>query len=326
MAEIINRSSMSGRFTPELVNTLINNVKGASVLAQLSQQTPIPFNGMKEYTFNMDDEVDIVAESGKKSRAGISFAPRTIIPLKVEYGARLSNEFMWAAEDEQIDILAKFSEGFARKVAKGIDLMAFHGVNPRTGNPAALIGDNCLDKGISQIVTVTPATTATADAQMEAAIALVQANEEDVTGAAFSPAFRASLAALTDSDGRKVYPELAWGSAPGSINGLPVHVSSNVSACPVEEETTITVEDQEVAATKTTTDLSVVGNFRDYFRWGYAKEVPLRVIEYGDPDNSGRDLQGYNEVYIRSEVFVGWGILVPKAFALIRKEVVEANG
>ena len=320
---IINRSSMSGRFTPELVNTLIDRVKGASVLAQLSQQTPIPFNGMKEYTFNLDNEVDIVAESGAKSRAGMSFEPLTIIPLKVEYGARLSNEFMWAAEDEQIDILAKFSEGFAKKVAKGIDWMAFHGVNPRTASTSAIIGNNCFDKAVSQIVTVNASTTATADAQMEAAIALVQANEEDVTGAALSPAFRSSLAALVDSDGRKVYPELAWGSTPGSINGLPTHVSSNVSACPQVEDVTVETTDD---STKTTTDIAIVGNFRDYFKWGFAKEVPLRVIEYGDPDNTGRDLQGYNEVYVRSEIFVGWGILVPNAFAMIQKEVVEAKG
>lgn len=322
MADIINRSSMSGRFTPELINTLIDRVKGASVIAQLSQQTPIPFNGMKEYTFNMDDEVDIVAESGAKSRAGLSFDPITIVPLKVEYGARLSEEFLWSAEDEQIDILAKFSEGFAKKVAKGLDLMAFHGVNPRTGSAAALIGNNCIDKGVSQIVTVTSITTATADAQMEAAIALVQENEEDVTGAALSPAFRSALAKMTYGDGMKMYPELAWGSAPGSINGLPTQVSSNVSACPEIEDATITVEDD---ATKTTTDLAIVGNFRDAFKWGYSKEVPLRVIEYGDPDNSGRDLKGYNEVYVRSEMFLGWGILVPKAFAMIRKEVVEAK-
>ena len=322
MADIINRSSMSGRFTPELVNTLIDRVKGASVLAQLSEQSAIPFNGMKEYTFNMDNEVDLVAESGAKSRAGLSFSPITIVPLKVEYGARLSNEFMWAAEDEQIDILAKFSEGFAKKVAKGLDLMALHGVNPRTGTAAALIGNNCFDKAVSQIVTVTSSTTASVDAQMEAAIALVQANEEDVTGAALSPAFRSELAKMTYGDGQKMYPGLAWGSAPGNINGLPVQVSSNVSACPQVEDATIETEDD---ATKTTTDNVIVGNFRDYFKWGFAKDVPLRVIEYGDPDNTGRDLQGYNEVYVRSEIFVGWGILVPSAFAMIQKEVVEAK-
>lgn len=319
---IINRSSMSGRFTPELVNTLIDRVKGASVIAQLSQQSPIPFNGMKEYTFNMDNEVDIVAESGAKSRAGVSFDSITIVPLKVEYGARLSNEFMWAAEDEQIDFLAKFSEGFAKKVAKGIDLMAFHGVNPRAGSASALIGNNCFDKAVGQIVTVNSDTTASVDEQMETAIGLIQANEEDVTGAALSPAFRSELAKMTYGDGMKMYPELAWGSAPGSLNGLPVQVSSNVSANPQVEGATIETEGD---ATKTTTDIAVVGNFRDYFKWGFAKEVPLRVIEYGDPDNSGRDLQGHNEVYVRSEIFVGWGILVPNAFAMIQKEVVEAK-
>lgn len=319
---IINRSSMSGRFTPELVNTLVNRVKGASALAQLSQQTPIPFNGMKEYTFNMDNEVDLVAESGAKSRGGVSFTPVTIIPYKVEYGARMSQEFLMATEDEQIDFLEKFSEGFARKVAKGLDLMAFHGVNPRTGAEAALIGDNCFDKSVTNIVKVTSATTASPDAQVEAAIKLVMDEDEDVNGVAFSPAFRSGLAVMTDSDGRKVYPDLAWGSMPGSINGLPAQVSSNVSACPKVEDATITVEGD---ATKTTTDHALVGNFRDFFKWGYAKEIPLKIIEYGDPDNTGRDLQGYNEIYVRSEMYLGWGILIPKAFALIQREVVEAK-
>lgn len=319
---IINRSSMSGRFTPELVNTLIDRVKGASALAQLSQQTPIPFNGMKEYTFNMDNEVDLVAESGAKSRGGVSFEPITIVPYKVEYGARMSQEFLMATEDEQIDFLAKFAEGFARKVAKGIDLMAIHGVNPRTGTASDLIGNNCFDKAVSQIVTVNSSTTATVDAQMETAIGLVQASDEDVTGAAISPYFRSELAKMTYGDGQKMYPDLAWGSAPGQINGLPTQVSSNVPACPkVEDVTVVTTDD----STKTTTDHVLVGNFSDYFKWGYAKEIPLKVIEYGDPDNSGRDLQGYNEIYVRSEIFVGWGILVPNAFAMIRKEVVEAK-
>lgn len=319
---IINRSSMSGRFTPELVNTLVDRVKGASVLAQLSQQTPIPFNGVKEYTFNMDNEVDLVAESGAKSRGGVSFEPVVIMPYKVEYGARMSQEFMFATEDEQIDFLAKFSEGFAKKVAKGLDLMALHGVNPRTGTAAQLIGNNCFDKSVTNIVTVNSSTTSTPDAQVESAIALVMENEEDVTGTAFSPAFRSGLAAMTDSDGRKVYPDLAWGSMPGSINGLPAQVSSNVSACPEVEDATITTTDD---ATKTTTDHALVGNFRDYFKWGHAREIPLKVIEYGDPDNTGRDLQGYNEIYVRSEIWLGWGILVPSAFAMIRKEVVEAK-
>ena len=62
-----------------------------------------------------------------------------------------------------------------------------------------------------------------------------------------------------------------------------------------------------------------MGDFANAFRWGYSKQIPLEVIRYGDPDNSGLDLKGYNQVYLRAEVYLGWGILEPKAFALINK-------
>ena len=65
-----------------------------------------------------------------------------------------------------------------------------------------------------------------------------------------------------------------------------------------------------------------VGDFENAFKWGYAKEIPLEIIEYGDPDNSGNDLKGYNQVYLRAEVYLGWGILDPEAFA----RIVEAGG
>ena len=47
----------------------------------------------------------------------------------------------------------------------------------------------------------------------------------------------------------------------------------------------------------------------------------MEVIQYGDPDNSGLDLKGYNQVYIRSELYLGWGILEPANFARIVEEV-----
>ena len=54
-------------FDAVLVKDLMNKVKGKSSLAVLSGQTPIPFNGLKEFIFSMDNEIDIVAENGKKS-------------------------------------------------------------------------------------------------------------------------------------------------------------------------------------------------------------------------------------------------------------------
>lgn len=126
-------------FDAVLVKDLMNKVKGKSSLAVLSGQTPIPFNGLKEFIFSMDNEIDIVAENGKKSEGGITVDPVKIVPIKFEYGARVSDEFLYATEEEQLDILTAFNNGFAAKVAKGFDLAAFHGINPRTGEASEIL-------------------------------------------------------------------------------------------------------------------------------------------------------------------------------------------
>jgi hypothetical protein len=71
------------------------------------------------------------------------------------------------------------------------------------------------------------------------------------------------------------------------------------------------------AATGAQTDHVIVGDFQNAFRWGYAKNIPLEVIEYGDPDGQG-DLKRTNEVVLRAEAFIGWGILDANAFAIVK--------
>lgn len=166
-------TSKGTMFDPTLVKDLITKVKGKSALAALCGQTPIPFNGLKEMIFSMDNEIDIVAENGKKTEGGIAIAPVKIVPVKFEYGARISDEFMIATEEEQLDILTAFNDGFAKKVAKGLDLAAMHGINPRTGTVSAVIGDNHFDAKVTQTVDYA---SATPDANLEDAIAVVDAS------------------------------------------------------------------------------------------------------------------------------------------------------
>lgn len=298
--------SKSTLFPKELTSVMFSLVKGKSSLAKLSGSKPIPFNGQTMFTFALDSEVDVVAENGAKSHGGATVAAKNIVPIKIEYGARISNEFMYAAEEAQIEILKNFAEGFAAKVARGIDIMAFHGYNPRSGSASLVIGDNHFDHDVTNLVYF-PDSSTDADAAVEAAISLVEAAEYDVTGLAIAPALRAALAAQKDGDGRRIFPELAWGSMPGSLNGLAVDVNSTVSA-------------------NSHLDRAIVGNFRDYFRWGFAKEIPMEIIEFGNPDNSeDGDLKGHNQIYIRAEAFVGWCILVPAAFARISTAKVVLN-
>lgn len=282
-------------FDPELVTDLINKVKGKSSLAVLSKQVPVSFNGNKIFTFTLDKDVDVVAENGKKSEGGVSVEPVKIIPIKIEYGARVSDEFIYAADEEKISILKSFNEGFAKKVARGIDLMAFHGLNPRTKQASDVISTNHFDSLVTQTVTFDKAQI---EENIETAVAMIQGANGEVSGVAMSPIFSQELAKLK-VNGVKQYPELAWGANPGTINGLPADINTTIS------------EGDQVK------DRSIIGDFANMFKWGYAKEIPLQVIEYGDPDNSGKDLKGYNQVYLRAEAFIGWGILDAKSFVRI---------
>lgn len=287
-------TSRENLFDPVLVKDLMSKVKGKSSLAKLSGQTPIPFNGLKEFIFSMDNEIDIVAENGKKTEGGISVEPVKIVPIKFEYGARVSDEFLYATEEEQLNILAAFNDGFARKVSKGFDLAAFHGINPRTGSASDVVGTNHFDSKVTQTVNYTKGTP---DENLDAIIAAVQGADGEVTGMALSTAFGADMATVKEN-GVRQYPEFRFGASPESLGGMAADVNKTVYNATVK-------------------DHAIVGDFQNAFKWGFSKEIPMEIIKYGDPDNSGKDLKGYNQIYIRAEVYLGWGILVPEYFGRI---------
>lgn len=296
MGSILTKGTL---FPAQLTNELFNLVRGKSSLARLSGQTPIPFNGETVFTFSLDSEVDLVAENGAKSNGGGTIGTVSMQPVKVEYGMRVSDEFKYAAEEIQLQYLTAFAEGFANKVARGLDIMAFHGVNPRSKQDASSLNDKNFDDVITNVVTYDAS--APQD-NVTDAIALVQGAEHDVTGMAMAPAFKSALAAIKTGANLNtpLFPELGWGSDVQSINGLPVDANSTVNF-------------------NSNADRAIVGNFADFFKWGIARQIPIEVIEYGNPDNSDLgDLKGHNQVYIRGEVYLGWAILVPEAFAIVK--------
>ena len=281
----------------EISGEVIDKVKGKSSLAKLSASTPIPFNGVDLFTFDFDNEASFVGENEAKVPGGTTVGVKRVRPYKVEYSARYSDEFMFASEEYRLDVLRRHSEGFSKKLARALDIGAFHGVNPRSKTASTVIGDNKFVHDVSQTVTAT--TDPSQD--VESAIALVQANELDVTGMAMSPAFRTALAQLQNPQTAEPrFPELGWGAQPGSIKGLPVDTNSTVSF--------------NNAAVK-----AIIGDFQSFFRWGFAKDMFMRIFDTGNPDNDATagDLAGHNQILIRTEAYIGWGILMPEAFAII---------
>lgn len=294
MANPLNRGEL---FAPDVVEDLFNKVVGKSSLAILSNQRPIAFNGNEFFTFSFDNEIDVVGESQPKSPGGISINSIVIRPIKVEYSARVSDEFLYASQAKRIDILREFNNGYARKLAKGFDLMAIHGVNPRTGAASDIIGDNNFNDKVDQVVAYTEANP---QLNIEDAIALIDGADAETDGIALAPEVTTALSRVTlngDPNGVRRYPEFEFGRVPENLGGLRLEKNKTVSAY---------------------NDLkALAGDFEGSFRWGVTKQIPLEIIRYGDPDNTGRDLAGHNEILLRSETYLGWGILNPEAFAKI---------
>lgn len=294
MANPLNRGEL---FAPDVVEDLFNKVVGKSSLAILSDQRPIAFNGSEFFTFSFDNEIDVVGESKPKSAGGITADSIVIKPFKVEYSARVSDEFLYASQAKRIDILREFNNGYARKLAKGFDLMAIHGVNPRTGAASDIIGKNNFNTKVTQSVTYTEANP---QLNIEDAIALIDGADAETDGILLAPEVTTALSRVTltgDANGVRRYPEFEFGRVPTNLGGLRLEKNKTVSAYNNLK--------------------GLAGDFEGSFRWGVTKQIPLEIIRYGDPDNTGRDLAGHNEVLLRSETYLGWGILNPEAFAKI---------
>lgn len=290
-------------FPPILVQEMFNAVGGHSSLARLSAARPMPFAGVKEFVFTMDGEAEILGESGQKSPNDALITPVTITPVKFIYQHRVTDEFLKMSDEARLPHLRAFADGFARKIARGLDIAAFHGINPKAGTASTVVGTNHFDSKVSQTVSYVSGTTAADDA-LSAAIQAVNGSDRVVTGLAFSPLFSGYMADLK-ANGVALYPEFRFGGFPERFAGYGVDVNGTVN---------------KKLSDATTRDLAIVGDFANAFRWGYAKDVTLEIIEFGDPDGQG-DLKRQNQVELRSEAYIGWGILDAASFARITDTV-----
>lgn len=286
-------------FKPELVKELFSKVQGKSVLAKLANQTPIPFNGTEQFVFNLEGNAQIVGEGKLKGAGKAVLESKVITPLKFVYQARISEEFMKASEAKQIEYLTAFADGFAKKIAEAFDIAALHGLEPKTLTAASFKPTNSFDGLITDnIVTYEEGKI---DDNIDTAVQQVVAKGGEVTGVALSPVAGQALAKVK-VNGVAQYPEFRFGQNPDSFYGMKSDVNKNLT----------------IASENAEKNHAIVGDFESRFKWGYADNVPLEIIKYGDPDGTGRDLKAYNEICLRAEAYIGWGILDTAAFARVK--------
>lgn len=286
-------------FQPELVKELISKVQGRSVLAKLSSQTPIPFNGVEQFIFSLEGNAQIVGEGQQKLGGKAIIEPKVIKPLKFVYQARITDEFKYASEEKQLEYLSQFAEGFAKKIADAFDIAAIHGLEPKGLTDATFRDTNSFDGLVT--ANIVNYAEDKFDDNIDAAVQQIVAKGGEVTGVALSPVGGQSLAKLK-VNGVSQYPEFRFGQNPDSFYGMKSDVNKNLT----------------VTGGTAQTNHAIVGDFENRFKWGYAENIPMEIIEYGDPDGAGRDLKAYNEILLRAEAFIGWGILDADAFARVK--------
>jgi len=283
--------------------------QGQSVLARLSNAEPQEFGEQQYMTLTAPPRGEVVGEAAQKSESTATFAPVTAIPRKVQVTQRFSQEVKWADESRQLGVLQTMRDLSGVALGRALDLIGIHGINPLTG--ALLSGSPAKILDTTNVVELTSTTAAKPDQAIEAAIGLVLDDSLSPDGIALDNGFAFRLATQRDGQQRKLYPELGFGNTATAFSGLNAAVSDTVRGGP-EAVTAST-------GAYRTTNPHVKAIAGDYsaFRWGVQVNIPLEMIEFGDPDGLG-DLKRQNQIAIRAEVVYGIGIMDTDAFAVVK--------
>lgn len=280
----------------EVTKGIWKKAQSESTIARLSGAEPQKFGQVNVMTLTAPPKAELVGESVAKSPTPTTYGNKTVTPFKLQVTMRTSDEVMWADEDYQLGVLNDMRDNAGIALGRALDLVGYHKINPLTGTVAAAVSEGVTD-------TTNSATVANDayDAAIEAAAGLIIADGYAPTGIALDPTLSFGLGTQRDNEGRKLYPEVGFGTNLTSFLGMSAAVGDTVSG------------KQEISGG--TGILGIIGQF-NAFRWGVQRDIKAHMIEFGDPDGLG-DLQRYNQVAIRAEIVYGIGIMDLNAFAKI---------
>ena len=282
------------------------NIK-SGIIGSLTPDDPEIMVGSTDFfTFTGTPKAELVGEGANKASMDGTPVKKTSKTYKVQLTYRFSDEVRYADEEYRLRLMEALAGRIATGVSRAIDLVAIHGVNPSTGEVAASVADYITKSGNGHVIN---STSATPEVDLDAAAAALQGAGYAATGIALDPVYAGVLARTKKTNGDRVFPELGLGFNVDRIAGISAAVNNTVSG----------------TAEGVASNTGVGGIMADWnaIKWGIARNVPLHLIEYGDPDGAG-DLQRTNEIAIRAEVVFGFAILDDKAFSIIKQAQVSA--
>lgn len=280
----------------EVATVITKRAKDTSTIAALSPSEPQLFLDKDYMVFTGNSEAEVVAEGAQKSSYEETLTPVVGKRFKVQTTTRLSNEFQWADDDAKLEIISKIQADQAAAMGRVLDYVVYHAFDPK--KKTTLEGFNALAKTAVGV----PATDdRVADID---SLAEVVSDEYDINGIALSKTMANELRKIrVPSTGQRFYPEIPINLQVGNLDGIPAATSGTVNGRLVTPATGI---------------LAFLGDF-SLIKWGMVRDIWSEIIEYGDPDNTGKDLKGFNQIAYRTEAMYSYAILDPKGIAVLKK-------
>ena len=279
----------------------------SGIIGSLTPDDPeIKVGSTDFFTFTSTPKAELVGEGANKSSMDGTPAKVTSKTYKVQLTYRFSEEVRYADDEYRLRLMEALAGNIATGISRAVDLVAIHGINPLTGQVANSVTDYITKSGNGHSIT---ATANNPMKDLEDSAAALQGSGYIATGIALDPVYAGVLARARKTDGNQYFPELGLGFNVDRLAGIQAAVSNTVSG---------TAE-----GVASNTGVGAIMADWNAFKWGIAQNVPLHLIEYGDPDGAG-DLKRTNEIAIRAEVIFGYAILDDDAFAIIKSAQVSA--
>lgn len=280
----------------EVATAIIKEAHKTSAIASLA--TPDK-TGLYEDSYNVftgKARGHIVAEGEKKQGYDQTVAPIEGTLVTVQTTTRVSKQLQWADSDNQLEILDAIQADQSGAVGETLDYAIFHGIDPLSGGRVAKLTAPLADVG--QQVTAGKDALADIDALTDKLI------KWRINGFALDPVFAQTLRKLrVSANGARLFPEIPLNLAAGSVDGIPAVVAQSVGGAYATQETKV---------------LGFMGEFEGNIRWRLARPITAEIIPYGDPDNTGVDLAGSNQIAYRTEAVFSFAVINANAIAVLK--------
>lgn len=273
---------------------IADRVQNQSVLATLSPERPTLYGNVAAVKMSRKPRAEIVAEGANKSSDTAEWDTVTAAPVKIQTTVRMTDEVKWLDEDHRLLIVDDLVEALGESMARAVDLIGIHGINPITGTRAA---------SVTTFLNQTANRTTTAGAptdELVAAVGSIMGGAYAPTGVALDGGYAFQLATEQYDDGRDRNPGMGFGAGVTNWRGLQIAQSNTVSGRPEATDTRLR---------------ALAGDFTQV-KWGFQRRFPVEVIEFGDPDGNG-DLKRNNQIAYRVEGVLYVAVFDLDAFAAV---------